>query len=187
MTKEKITPYQAKKDLDYITSISDICGLVDEEDLLLKVLRKEVEITDAIIIIIKAWLASTTISEQADDELIKIWNCVNDIIKENHWTVLNFQRLSYLESGDFRGYARLSRADLFPCHVCLRHRRDMVPILLWMGLCDWHLGFFYLPFPPPYWPHLLQREVLPRRRLEGWAAQSKSSRSRRKSETPALR
>ena len=110
-----------------------------------------------------------------------------DIIKENHWTVLNFQRLSYLESGDFRGYAGLSRTDLLPCHVCLRHRRDMVPILLWMDLCDWHLGFLYLPFSPPYWPHLLQREVLPRRRLEGGAAQSKSSRSRRKSETPALR
>ena len=110
-----------------------------------------------------------------------------DIIKENHWTVLNFQRLSYLESGDFRGYARLPRADLFPCHVCLRHRRDMVSILLWMDLCDWHLGFLYLPFSPPYWPHLLQREVLPRRRLEGRVAQSKSPRSRRKSETPALR
>lgn len=73
-----------------------------------------------------------------------------DIIKENHWTVLNFQRLSYLESGDFRGYAGLSRTDLLPCHVCLRHRRNMVPILLWMDLCDWHLGFLYLPFSPPY-------------------------------------
>ena len=110
-----------------------------------------------------------------------------DIIKENHWTVLNFLRLSCLESGDFRGYARLSRTGLLPCHVCLRHRRNMVPILLWMDLCDWHLDFLYLPFSPPYWPHLLQREVLPRRRLEGWAAQSKSSRIRRKSETPALR